>query len=104
MTREDFKQQLQSRGFKGERFSEYHNDVFRHETYRYKGSRLFIEVFVNYYNVRLVWWHQKGRKVAKNYYVGKELRDYKNVEELISDFVDCMTKDYGIKIIPHIVK
>ena len=96
MTREELKEQLQKAGFETERNEEYHNDVFRHEAYGRHG--LHLEVYVDYYNVRMVWWHQKGRKVAKNYYVKAELIDYESVESLIDAFVKSMIDTYGVSV------
>lgn len=96
MTREQLKEQLMKAGFEMERNDEYHNDVFRHKTYGKFG--LHIEVFVDYYNVRMVWWHQNGRKVAKNYYVKTELIDYESAENLIETFVNSMIVTYGVSV------
>ena len=51
MTREELNQYLLNKGFNYERYTEYNRDLF---TTKYKGSR--IEVFVDFYTLRFVWW------------------------------------------------
>lgn len=95
MSREELEQQLMNSGFRKERFSEYHNNAFVNDTYKYKDSLISLEVFVDRYNVRIIWWHDKGKKVSKNYYINKEIVEFKDVEELINTFITKMISTYS---------
>ena len=91
----EFKAKLIVLGFKREKNTEYNNDVFTNESYG--DGKLCIEVYVDSYNVRFVWKLGNGKRVGKCYYVHKEVSECKNVETLISQFVDDSIKLYSIQ-------
>lgn len=90
----EFKAELIVLGFTREKYSEYHNEVFTNNCYGEK--KLNIEVYVDSYNVRFVWKLGDGKKVGKCFYIHKEIAECKNVETLISQFIDYSIKLYGI--------
>lgn len=92
----EFKSELIVLGFKREKNTEYNNDVFTNESYG--DGKLCIEVYVDSYNVRFVWKLGNGKRVGRCYYVHKEVSECKNVETLISQFVDDSIKMYGLKL------
>jgi hypothetical protein len=92
----EFKSELIVLGFKREKNTEYNNDVFTNESYG--DGKLCIEVYVDSYNVRFVWKLGNGKRVGKCYYVHKEVSECKNVETMISQFVDDSIKMYGLKL------
>lgn len=95
MTRDEFEYGLEFYGFSKQRFSEYNNDAFENTGYVFGEKRLHIEVFVDYYNIRIVWWHEKGKKVSKCYYVKKDLSIYNDAKRFIDDFLISMMSTYG---------
>lgn len=97
MTRDEFEFSLEFYGFKKQRFSEYNNDAFVNKCYSFCDRQLHLEVFVDYYNVRIVWWYGEGKKVSKCYYVKKDLAQYNDARRLIDEFVLSMRKLYGIQ-------
>ena len=92
----EFKAELIVLGFTREKYSEYHNEVFTNNCYGEK--KLNIEVYVDSYNVRFVWKLGNGKKVGKCFYIHREIAECKNVETLISHFVDDSIKLYGLRI------
>lgn len=90
----EFKAELIVLGFTREKFSEYHNEVFTNNCYGEK--KLNIEVYVDSYNVRFEWKLGNGKRVGKCFYIHREIAECKNVETLISQFVDDSIKLYGI--------
>lgn len=93
MTTEEFKESLIKNGFRREKYSEYHNECFLNEDY--KGMR--IELFVDYYSIRIVWYYIKHKKVSKCYYCRKILKEIGSAETLLDAFVDEVRKSYNIK-------
>lgn len=91
----EFKAELIVLGFTREKFSEYHNEVFTNNCYGEK--KLNIEVYVDSYNVRFEWKLGNGKRVGKCFYIHREIAECKNVETLISQFIDDSIKLYGIK-------
>lgn len=96
MTKEEFEFSLEFYGFKKQRFTEYNNDAFVNNSYEFGEKQLNLEVFVDYYNVRIVWWYGEGKKVSKCYYVNNELVLYDDARKFIDDFVLSMRTKYGI--------
>lgn len=97
MTRDEFEYSLEFYGFTKQRYSEYNNDAFVNMSYGYEDKHLNLEVFVDKYNIRIVWWHEEGKKVSKCYYVKKDLVLYNDAKKLIDDFVVSMRSLYGIQ-------
>ena len=96
MTKAEFGKQLEDLGFTKQKFAEYHNTVYENEDYEYKHRKMSLEIFVDHYNVRVVWWHQKGKKVTKCYSVFNEIANYKEIHALLADFFDEMIVLYKI--------
>jgi len=82
MTQEEVKGKLLDLGFTFERNEEYHRDEY---TSMYKNTK--VEIFVDYYSLRLVWWYRPFKKAAKCFYLKymKEPLDEKFVEGVIMD-------------------
>ena len=96
MIRDEFEFGLEFYGFTKQRYSEYNNNAFVNNSYSYGDKNLKLEVFVDYYNVRIVWWYGEGKKVSKCYYVKKDLSLYSDAKKLIDEFVSSMRALYGI--------
>lgn len=96
MTKIEFEQELEKLGFSKQRFSEYHNNVYVNENYDYKNRKMSLDIYVDFYNVRIVWRYQKGKKVAKCYSVFKEIADSKETSVLLADFFESMIELYKI--------
>ena len=82
MTQEEVKDKLLSLGFSYERNNEYHRDEY---TSMYKNTK--VEIFVDYYSLKLVWWYRPNRKAAKCFYL-KYM-----TEPLDDNFVGGVVKD-----------
>ena len=82
MTQEEVKGKLLDLGFTFERNEEYHRDEY---TSMYKNTK--VEIFVDYYSLRLVWWYRSFKKAAKCFYLKDihEPLDEKFVEGVIMD-------------------
>ena len=98
MTKEEFELSLESCGFSKQRFTEYNNNAFVNKSFEYDNAMLNLEVFVDRYNVRIVWWHKNGKKVSKCFYINKEVALHENARTLIEDFVALMKSTYGITL------
>lgn len=96
MTRDEFEFSLESNGFTKQRFTEYNNDAFVNGNYCFEDKQLHLEVFVDFYNVRIIWWHEKGKKVSKCYYVKNDLPLFEDAKTLLDNFIRSMKTLYGI--------
>ena len=66
MTKEELHSFLTSEGYSYERDNEYHRDVF---TKYIDGKKL--EVFADYYTIRVLWWYEHNRKTSTSAYLRK---------------------------------
>ena len=66
MTRGELYTFLRREGYTYERDNEYHRDVF---TNYIDGNK--IEVFADYYTVRILWWYEPNRKTSTSAYISK---------------------------------
>ena len=82
MTKEEVKDKLLNLGFTYERNEEYHRDEY---TSMYKNTK--VEIFVDYYSLKLVWWYEPNKKAAKCFYLRyiTESLDEKFIEGVIMD-------------------
>lgn len=64
MTTEEVKDKLLDLGFTYEHNEEYHRDEY---TSMYKNTK--VEIFVDYYSLKLVWWYRPNSKAAKCFYL-----------------------------------
>lgn len=87
MTKEEVKEKLLDLGFTYERNEEYHRDEY---TSMYKNTK--VEIFVDYYSLKLVWWYESNRKAAKCLCLKcmTEPLDDNFVENVIKDLVKCL--------------
>ena len=91
MTREELNQYLLNKGFNYERYTEYNRDLF---TTKYKGSR--IEVFVDFYTLRFVWWCQPNKKVCKSFYLKDILPSFP--DDFVESTISLLAKTYEIEV------
>ena len=87
MTQEKVKEKLLDLGFTYERNEEYHRDEY---TSMYKNTK--VEIFVDYYSLKLVWWYRPNSKAAKCFhlkYMTKPLNG-NFVENVIKDLAKCL--------------
>lgn len=97
MSREELEKQLSASKFRFWRDEEYHRDAYTNENALIKTEnglkiRASLEIFIDYYTVRIVWYLENGRKVAKSYYVHKLPNNFDSLDSLLSDFAnECFT-------------
>lgn len=82
MTKEEVKEKLLHLGFTYERNEEYNRDEY---ISMYKNTK--VEIFVDYYSLKLVWWYRPNSKAAKCFYL-KYM-----TESLDDNFVENVIKD-----------
>lgn len=89
MTKEVAKEKLLDWGFTYERNEEYHRDEY---TSMYKNTK--VEIFVDYYSLKFVWWYKPNRKAAKCFYLKNmtEPLDGVFVEDVIMDLAKITIK------------
>lgn len=89
MTKEEVKEKLLDWGFTYERNEEYHRNEY---TSMYKNTK--VEIFVDYYSLKFVWWYKPNRKVAKCFYLKHmtEPLDGVFVEDVIMDLAKITIK------------
>ena len=87
MTKEEVKDKLLSLGFSYGRNEEYHRDEY---TSMYKNTK--VEIFVDYYSLKLVWWYRPNRVAGKCFYLRymTEPLDEKFVEGVVKDMAKCL--------------
>lgn len=87
MTKEEVKEKLLDLGFTYERNEEYHRDEY---TSMYKNTK--VEIFVDYYSLKLVWWYRPNGKAAKCFYLKYMTEPLNNnfVEGVIKDLTKCL--------------
>ena len=87
MTKEDVKEQLLNLGFTYERNEEYHRDEY---TSMYKNTK--VEIFVDYYSLKLTWWYRPSSKAAKCFYLKymTEPLNEKFVEGVVKDLIKSL--------------
>lgn len=87
MTQEEVKGKLLDLGFTFERNEEYHRDEY---TSIYENAK--VEIFVDYYSLKLVWWYRPSSKAAKCFYLKymTEHLDDNFVENVIKDLAKCL--------------
>ena len=87
MTQEEVKEKLLDLGFTYWRNEEYHRDEY---TSMYKNTK--VEIFVDYYSLKLVWLYRPNSKAAKCFYLKymTEPLDEKFVEGVIMDLAKCL--------------
>lgn len=90
MTKEDVKEQLLNLGFTYERNEEYHRDEY---TSMYKNTK--VEIFVDYYSLKLTWWYRPNSKAAKCFYL-KYMTEPLD-EKFVGGVVEDLTKSLMIK-------
>lgn len=103
MTQEEFKQQLTELDFRYDRYGEYNRDAYDNDHYRLvdhenKIYKVRLEIFIDYYTVRMVWWLDNSHKLSKCYYVNKEIRENELAVSVIRSFIDYCVKTYGVDI------
>lgn len=98
MTREELKMQLFYLGFNRDVSHEYHNEVFENMNYDFGGKSLFIEAYIDRYNLRVVWYYAQGKKAGKNYYMSIDVADSSSARTLIDSFISYCIENYRIAI------
>lgn len=87
--KEEIKEKLLDLGFTYERNEEYHRDEY---ISMYKNTK--VEIFLDYYSLKLVWWYKPNRKAAKCFllkYMTKPF-DEKFIEGVIMDLEKIIIK------------
>ena len=98
MTKEEVRQGLLNLGFTHNIYNEYHRVVMTKKYLVFVENRLDLEVYLDYYNVRILWWYETGKKVSKSFYLNGEISSLSNIEELLSTFVGYCVGTYGIDL------
>lgn len=95
MTREELSKSLLDFGFSYWRNEEYHRDEFRG---MYKSVDTEVEVMIDYYTVRVVWYYEKGKKVSKSYRISTEVVRFHSFDDLFDDFLSHCSGFYKIDV------
>lgn len=90
MTKEEVKELFMSLGYAYERDEEYHRDYY---TTKYNDTK--VEIFVDYYTLRVLWWYEPRMRVGKNYRMSQMNEPLG--EHFIEDAISDLKKEYGIK-------
>ena len=98
MTKEEVKTSLLNLGFTNTVDLEYHRDVMTKKNLNFGENCLNLEFFLDYYNVRILWWYEPTKKVSKSYYLRGDISSFSSVEELLSSFIDYCVSTYGIDL------
>ena len=102
MSREELKEKLIEAKFEYGHDDEFHRDVFTNEKAKIKKGEksLFVnlQVFVDYYTVRIIWYYDGRNKVSKSYYMRKDIDKINSVDELFSSFIAETSQKYKIEI------
>lgn len=101
MTKSDLKVDLLKLKFDYWRNDEFNRDEFRGSFLFERDRKFFIaslDIQVDYYNVRIIWYYEKGKKVSKCYYVRKEFAGFKDLSEMLSTFLSYCIDFYKIDI------
>ena len=91
MTREEFTNQLESLDFHYDRYGEYNRDAYDNDQVR-------LEIFVDYYTVRMVWRLNNSHKLSRCYYVNREIKESELAVSIISRFIVYCVETYKVDI------
>ena len=102
MTKEELKEKLIEANFELWHDDEFHCDTFMSKTAKVElNERTFevsLQVYVDYYTVRITWWIESNKKVAKSYYVNSAIKEVESLNELLCAFLyECSVK-YGVDL------
>lgn len=103
MTKDELKSQLAETKFEFWRDDEFHRDVYTNKSAKVtldesKSLIVNLELFVDYYTLRIVWWLEKGKKVTKSYYMKRDVEKICDLNELLGVFVSLCSTDYGVDL------
>ena len=103
MTREEFTNQLESLDFHYDRYGEYNRDAYDNDHYRLvdyenKVYKVRLEIFVDYYTVRMVWRLNNSHKLSRCYYVNREIKESELAVSIISRFIVYCVETYKVDI------
>lgn len=102
MTREKLKEKLIEANFELWHDDEFHRDMFTNEKAKIKkGEKTLsfnLQVFVDYYTVRIIWYYDGRNKVSKSYYMRNDIDKINSVDELLSSFIAETSQKYKIVI------
>lgn len=96
---ESLKRLFESFGFKYERDDEYRRDFYYNDGVLSLSCgvyALYIEVFVDYYTMRINFRSKGGTRLCKSYRVFDELPNYDSLDELFIDFIKSCGVLYGV--------
>lgn len=98
----ELKQQLKHSNFDYWRDDEFHIDVYSNESAYVKvGTNVIsanLEVHIDCFLVRVIWYYKGRNKVSKSYYLYKEIAGTASLEELFSSFISETSTKYKIDI------
>lgn len=102
MTVDEIKQSLTKYEFKYSADDEYHWDVYTNKGYALniedKKYTIYLEVSINYYNVRFIWYYHGNNKCTKIYYIDKDIPVFPSFEEMVKTFISYCVDFYRVKI------
>lgn len=107
MNKDELKEQLIEANFEIWHDDEFHRDTFTNKTAKIdvdeKTLKVSLQVFVDYYTVRIIWWIEPNKKVAKSYYVNPTIKEIVGIDELLSAFVAECSVMYGVDLSKYTV-
>lgn len=71
MNKEELSEYLLSEGYKYEKDSEYNRDVFTNDNILVDGNKTKLEVYVDKYSAKLVWWPETNKRIGSSSYLYK---------------------------------
>ena len=103
MTKEELTIGLENLKFKNWYDDEFHRHVYINDSTKVELSdnryvKVNLELYVDYYTLRIIWWLEKGKKVTKSYYMKREVEKIACMNELLSLFVTQCSMDYGVDL------
>lgn len=94
MTKVEIKSVLEKLGFTYERDSEYNRDVYTNKSFFFLNRETKLEIFVDYYTIRFVWWYSRNQKVGTSFYINSLP---KNLKTFIDDVICELINKYNLK-------
>ena len=71
MTAAELKEYLVEQGYRYERDSEYNRDVLTKSDFQVDGKPTKLEIYIDRYSAKVVWWYEPNKKVGVSQYLSK---------------------------------
>lgn len=103
MDKIELDKQLLERKFEYWRDDEFHRDVYTNkkaeiEVCEGKLICANLEIFVDYYTMRVIWRIASGRKIGTTYYMKRDLGGIDTIDTILTEFAQNCVSDYGVDL------